>query len=158
MNDQQIQILISLLEKIEKEQKEQRALLAEVVKQGLAKPQLPPSTVKIDFTAILERLDRNTRSVLGAIENIKPVQTVVKQGGKMNFYPLVIGVILIGFGLLYRYYLSPKIEERTRTETVQAAVRYYTVKSKRDKLSIDKISKSIDSNVYNQVLKSLKLK
>lgn len=161
MNDQNIEILISILEKIETGQKEQKGMLAELQKQGSVKqplnpPLATPPTVKIDYTALFEKIDHSTRSILGAIEKVKPLQEQAKPNTKLNYSPLVLAVLFVGMILFYKYYLVPRIQKNTRIETIQEAVRYYTVKNKRDKLSIDRISKSIDSSVYYHALKTIK--
>jgi hypothetical protein len=162
MNEQQIQILISILEKIESGQKEQDEVLKEIRKQSYVKQPLNPSptipSAKIDFTSLFERLDRNTKIVLGAIEKVKPVQEQSKQDKKINYYPLIFAAIFVGLLVCYKYYLVPGIERNMRDNTIKSAVRFYTMKNKKNKLSIDEISKSIDSVIYIQTLNEIKNK
>lgn len=159
MNDKNIEILISILENIERGQKEQKEMLAELQKQRSVKQPLNPTSVippiRIDTTALFEKIDRQTGSILGAIEKVKPIQAQAKQETKINYSPLVLAALFVGMLVFYKYYLVSRIEKETRIETIQEVVRYYTVKNKKEKMSIDRISKSIDSSVYYHALKTI---
>lgn len=162
MNEQNIQILISILEKLELGQKEQKEMLEEIKKQSSVKQPLStnPSTLtsKVDFSSLFDRIDRNTKVVLGAIEKVKPIQEQPKQEKKINFSPLIFAAIFVGIIVFYKYYLVPGIERNTRDNTIKSAVRFYTMKNKENNLSIDEISKSIDSTIYFQTLNEIKSK